>query len=72
MSPSTSPPHRQGSGTRSRRFGGTLYGTGGDLVAKRVQRNPFNRQPPYEESCPELAGLLRHRGPDLFEGRLPW
>jgi len=48
------------------------YGTGDDLVAKRVQRNPFNRQPPYEESCPELAGLLRHRGPDLFQGRLPW
>jgi len=48
------------------------YGTGGDLAAKRAQRNPFDRQPPYEETCPELAGLLRHRGPDPFEGRLPW
>jgi hypothetical protein len=48
------------------------YCTGDVLRRKRIQRNPFSRTPPYEVSCPELAGLLRHGGPDLFRGDLPW
>jgi hypothetical protein len=26
----------------------------------------------YEQSCPEIAGLLRHAGPSVYEGDLPW
>jgi hypothetical protein len=43
-----------------------------NLAAKRIARNPFRRHAPYELSCPHLAGLLRHRGPALFAGDLPW
>ena len=53
------------------------YGTGRSargaiLKEKRRTRNPFNRTHPYETSCPDLAGLLRHKGPGLFDGKLPW
>jgi hypothetical protein len=48
------------------------YGTGDVLGAKRAARDPFDRRPPYGDSCPELTGLLRHRGPELFHGPLPW
>jgi hypothetical protein len=48
------------------------YGTGGDLGQKRADRNPFNRVNPYPLSCPELEGVLRHRGPELYKGVLPW
>ena len=48
------------------------YGTGDDLGKKRVGRNPFCRESPYPLSCPELEGILRHQGPDLYEGNLPW
>jgi len=48
------------------------YGAGDDLGAKRARRNPFARQPPYAVSCPEVAALLRHRGPALFDGAVPW
>ena len=48
------------------------YGTGADLGGKRAQRNPFECHPPYEVSCPEAAALLRHRGPERFEGPVPW
>jgi hypothetical protein len=27
---------------------------------------------PYPLSCPELEGVLRHRGPELYKGVLPW
>ena len=39
---------------------------------KRARRNPFGRQPPYGVSCPEVAALLGHRGPALFDGVVPW
>jgi len=48
------------------------YGTGDDLGKKRVDRNPFCRMSPYPVSCSELVGILHHRGPSLYEGKLPW
>ena len=42
------------------------------LGEKRIQRDPFNRPLPYTKSCPELAGLLAHRGPEPYGGPLPW
>jgi hypothetical protein len=48
------------------------FATGGELGAKRADRNPFDRRPPYAVSCPEVAGLLQHRGPHAYEGALPW
>ena len=48
------------------------YGTGEDLGRKRAERDPFRRPVPYAGTCPELEGLLRHRGPDLYNGALPW
>jgi hypothetical protein len=49
-----------------------LYGTHSPLADKRAARNPFRRQAPYALSCPELAGLLNHQGPDIYAGPLPW
>ncbi|MBI2689954.1 MAG: hypothetical protein HYX27_26925 [Acidobacteria bacterium] len=40
--------------------------------AKREARNPFRRTAGYVLSCPELAGLLAHEGPELYSGTLPW
>jgi len=48
------------------------YGTGGDLGKKRADRNPSNRVSPYLVSCPEVDGVLRHKGPEVYDGRLPW
>jgi hypothetical protein len=48
------------------------YGTHGVLDDKRVERNPFCRYHPYASSCPELNGVLRHRGPERHTGSLPW
>ena len=42
------------------------------LRAKRDSRNLFRLQHGYFTSCPELAGLFRHTGPQLYEGDLPW
>lgn len=42
------------------------------LGDKRARRDPFARVVPYAESCPELADLLAHRGPERFAGPLPW
>lgn len=53
-------------------FGKDPYGAGAELDGKRAERNPFDRWPRYHESCPEIRGLLRHRGPQLYEGPLPW
>lgn len=39
----------------------------------RAQRNPHRRTIPYQQSCPEIKGLLKHCGPDLYdESLLPW
>jgi hypothetical protein len=48
------------------------YGCGDELSAKRESRNPHGRAIPYAQTCPELAGLLGYRGPELFAGSLPW
>lgn len=48
------------------------YGTGDDLGKKRADRNPFNRVNPYQVSCSELEGILRYRGPEFYDGKLPW
>ena len=48
------------------------YGAGPDPAAKRESRNPFHRCHGYRSSCPEVAGLLEHRGPELYAGPLPW
>jgi hypothetical protein len=53
---------------------GTAEAEGGPplLGDKRRARNPFQRSAPYGLSCPALADLLAHRGPELFQGTLPW
>jgi hypothetical protein len=48
------------------------YSSGERYRAKRAERNPFRRQNGYAISCPELVDLLRHDGPELFAGPLPW
>ncbi|MDX2149935.1 MAG: hypothetical protein SFV54_04315 [Bryobacteraceae bacterium] len=48
------------------------YGTGPEASAKRETRNPFRRQNGFRQSCPELVPLLGHKGPEMFEGPLPW
>ena len=48
------------------------YSSGERFRAKRRDRNPFRRQNGYAVSCPELAALLGHEGPELFHGPLPW
>jgi len=48
------------------------YGATPEAAGKREARNAFRRHHGYHESCPELAGLLDHRGPGLFAGPLPW
>jgi hypothetical protein len=55
------------------------------LGTKRRERNPFSRQHPYTNSCPEMAELLKHMestptgAPELEEApdrafiqKLPW
>ncbi len=48
------------------------YGIGKSLGSKREERNPFNRQHPYECSNPKIGKLLRYRGIERFKGSLPW
>jgi hypothetical protein len=55
-----------------RAFAADPYGASGELAAKKRERDPLRRQHGYGASCPELAELLRHRGPEIFGGRLPW
>jgi hypothetical protein len=42
------------------------------LVQKTEERNPDKVYNGYQISCPEVAGLLRHRGPEIYGGSLPW
>jgi hypothetical protein len=43
------------------------------LQEKRKGRNPFHRVAPYALSCPEMAHILRHCGPELIpKENLPW
>lgn len=56
-------------------FGRDPYGCSQPrLRKKRASRNPFRRSVAYTSSaaCPEMAALLRHCGPTLFSGSLPW
>lgn len=48
------------------------YGTHAPLSEKRAERDHFHQRIPYGESYPEIAGLLRHEGPGLYAGALPW
>jgi len=48
------------------------YGVSAEPARKREARNVFRRHHGYAQSCPELAALLDHRGPELFAGPLPW
>lgn len=48
------------------------YSSGAEYRAKRAARNPFGRQHGYGASCPELAPLLEHAGPEPYSGPLPW
>jgi hypothetical protein len=57
---------------RARLFEQDPYGATAGPARKREARNVFRRHHGYAESCPELAALLAHRGPELFAGPLPW
>lgn len=48
------------------------YGCSPMLHAKREARNPFRRCHGYAASCPELQDLLKHQGPGIYPGPLPW
>ena len=48
------------------------YGCGGELLAKRLRRDPFAVGPPHPSRCPDMRALLMHCSPYLFEGKLPW
>lgn len=48
------------------------YSSAPEYRAKRDARNPFRRQHGYFTSCPELAQLFLHQGPEPFSGPLPW
>jgi hypothetical protein len=63
---------QRGEATALAAFRADPHGTGDALGAKRANRNPFARQPPYPVSCPDMAGLLQHRGPLPYAGTLPW
>ena len=53
-------------------FAADPYGCAGSLAAKRELRNYFRNQHGFSISCPELRGLLAHRGPEIYRGPLPW
>lgn len=48
------------------------YGRGDLLSRKRRERDPFGSRPPYGTTCPEIAGLIAHAGPGIYDGPLPW
>ncbi|GFR46772.1 hypothetical protein Agub_g8400 [Astrephomene gubernaculifera] len=53
-------------------FAADPYGCGGELLAKRLHRDPFAVGPIHPSRCPEMRALLAYCGPDMFPGRLPW
>jgi hypothetical protein len=55
-----------------RRWEADPYGAFPPLSAKRLARAHAPGAPSYARSCPELAALLNHKGPSLFDGPLPW
>ena len=42
------------------------------LRSKKINRNPYFRFFPYPQGCPELDGIFRHCGHDIYKGPLPW
>lgn len=48
------------------------YGCFGDLAVKRTARDPFADGGYAGERCPDLAELLTHCGPHVYDGQLPW
>ena len=48
------------------------YGCRGSLAEKRAKRDPFADGGYSGERCPALASLLKHCGPEIFNGVLPW
>jgi len=48
------------------------YGCKGTLKMKKEGRNPFRKNIPYPQGCPELAGLFSYCDRSIFAGKLPW
>ena len=48
------------------------YGCVGDLLAKKLRRDPFAVGPIHPSRCPAMKGLLMHCGTAPYPGRLPW
>ncbi len=53
-------------------FRGDPYGCAGNLLQKRLGRDPFAVGPIHPSRCPDMRALLMHCAPTLFEGSLPW
>ena len=50
-----------------------IYGCTGELLDKRLSRDPFAIGAPHFSRCPALKGLLAWCSPSqLFPGSLPW
>jgi hypothetical protein len=58
----------------ARPFESDPYGCHSEVLQnKRKGRNPFFRTSPYPLSCPDMAELLEHCGPELIsKDRVPW
>lgn len=48
------------------------YGCSGDLLAKRLRRDPFAVGPPHPSRCPALQGLMSWCQRSPYPGKLPW
>ncbi|GLI62625.1 hypothetical protein VaNZ11_005289 [Volvox africanus] len=53
-------------------FAADPYGCGGDLLAKKLRRDPFAVGPIHPSRCPEMRALLAYCGPDMYQRHLPW
>jgi len=53
-------------------FRNNPYGCEGELLQKRLRRDPFAVGPIHPSRCPAMHDLLMHCGNDLFEGVVPW
>ncbi len=55
-----------------KRYAADPYSSGPFFEAKRRERNPYRRQHGYTVSCPGIDPLLKHRGPGVYSGPVPW